>query len=81
MGRNEALAVLGLNDDATEEDITNAHRKLIQKLHPDRAATTTLQHKSIGLKTYCWDSASTGNIAVKCLHWRADFLRKDHYHD
>ena len=42
MGRNEALAVLGLNDDATEEDITNAHRKLIQKLHPDRGGNDYL---------------------------------------
>ena len=42
MGRNEALAVLGLNDEATEEDIIKAHRKLIQKLHPDRGGNDYL---------------------------------------
>jgi len=36
MGRAEALAVLGLQEGAKEEDIIAAHRTLIQKLHPDR---------------------------------------------
>jgi len=42
MGRTEALAVLGLQDGATEEDIIAAHRKLIQKLHPDRGGNDYL---------------------------------------
>jgi len=42
MGRTEALAVLGLKDEATEEDIIAAHRKLIQKLHPDRGGNDYL---------------------------------------
>ena len=42
MGRSEALAVLGLQDDATEEDIIAAHRKLIHKLHPDRGGNDYL---------------------------------------
>ena len=42
MGRSEALAMLGLNDDATKEDIITAHRKLIQKLHPDRGGNDYL---------------------------------------
>jgi hypothetical protein len=42
MGRSEALAVLGLKDGATEEDIIAAHRKLIQKLHPDRGGNDYL---------------------------------------
>jgi hypothetical protein len=42
MGRVEALAVLGLREDATEEDIVEAHRKLIQKLHPDRGGNDYL---------------------------------------
>ncbi len=42
MGRSEALAVLGLKDEATEEDIIAAHRKLIQKLHPDRGGNDYL---------------------------------------
>jgi hypothetical protein len=42
MGRAEALAVLGLEEGASEEDIVAAHRKLIQKLHPDRGGNDYL---------------------------------------
>lgn len=34
--RAEALAVLGLNDGASAEDINAAYKKLMQKIHPDR---------------------------------------------
>ena len=43
--RAEALAVLGLQDDATEEDITAAHRALIQKSHPERGGNDYLAAK------------------------------------
>ena len=43
--RAEALAVLGLQDDATEEDIIVAHRALIQKCHPDRGGNDYLAAK------------------------------------
>lgn len=43
--RTEALAVLGLQDDATEEDIIAAHRALIQKCHPDRGGNDYLAAK------------------------------------
>lgn len=42
MTRAEALAILGLDDGATEDDIIQAHRKLIQKLHPDRGGNEYL---------------------------------------
>jgi hypothetical protein len=42
MERSEALAVLGLQDGATEAEIIAAHRKLIQKLHPDRGGNDYL---------------------------------------
>jgi hypothetical protein len=42
MGRSEALAVLGLEDGASKEDIIAAHRKLNQKLHPDRGGNDYL---------------------------------------
>ena len=45
MSRKEALAVLGLAEDATDEDIVAAHRKLMQKLHPDRGGNNYLAAK------------------------------------
>ena len=35
MTRDEAFAILGLDANASEEEIVMAHRRLIQKLHPD----------------------------------------------
>lgn len=43
--RAEALALLGLEDDASNEDIISAHRTLIQKLHPDRGGNDYLAAK------------------------------------
>lgn len=39
MGRDEALAVLGLQPGASQEDITQAHRRLMQKVHPDHGGS------------------------------------------
>jgi len=43
--RSEALAVLGLDDAASKDDIIAAHRRLIQKLHPDRGGNDYLAAK------------------------------------
>lgn len=43
--RSEALAVLGLAEGASQDDIVAAHRKLIQKLHPDRGGNDYLAAK------------------------------------
>lgn len=45
MSRSEALAVLGVEESATAEDIVAAHRSLIQKLHPDRGGNDYLAAK------------------------------------
>lgn len=41
----EALAILGLQASAAAEDITLAHRRLIQKFHPDRGGNDYLAAK------------------------------------
>ena len=45
MSREEALAVLGLGAGASDEDIVTAHRRLMQKLHPDRGGNDYLAAK------------------------------------
>ncbi|TGG90735.1 molecular chaperone DnaJ [Natronospirillum operosum] len=42
MNRREALDILGLEEDATRDDIVMAHRRLMQKLHPDRGGSDWL---------------------------------------
>lgn len=42
MSREQALAVLGLQPGASREQIIEAHRKLMQKLHPDRGGNDYL---------------------------------------
>ena len=45
MSRNEALKILGLNSGANREQVIDAHRRLIQKLHPDRGGSDYLASK------------------------------------
>src|SRR5471030_89610 len=42
MGRVEALAVLGLAEGATADEIKSAHRRLIQRVHPDVGGSADL---------------------------------------
>ena len=42
MSREEAYQVLGLSADASDEEIIEAHRRLMQKLHPDRGGSAYL---------------------------------------
>jgi hypothetical protein len=45
MTAEEAYQVLGLNVGASKQDIVDAHRKLIQKNHPDRGGSDYLAAK------------------------------------
>jgi hypothetical protein len=42
MSRAEALEILGLGTQPTREEVLAAHRRLIQRLHPDRGGSTYL---------------------------------------
>jgi len=45
MGRSEALAILGLSEPTTPEAIKDAHRRLMQRMHPDRGGSDYLAAK------------------------------------
>lgn len=45
LDRHEALQILGLKEDASDKDVVLAHRKLMQKVHPDRGGSDYLAAK------------------------------------
>ena len=45
MNEAVALEILGLNQGATREEVVLAHRRLMQKMHPDRGGSDYLAKK------------------------------------
>ncbi len=45
MNKDEAIRILGLRSDASDDAVKQAHRRLIQKLHPDRGGSDYLAAK------------------------------------
>lgn len=45
MSRTEALEVLGLQEDATKQDINDAYRRLMAQVHPDKGGSDWMAAK------------------------------------
>ena len=45
MSKKDALQILGLNEGSTNHDIIKSHKRLIQRLHPDRGGSDYLAAK------------------------------------
>ena len=57
MNLKEALAVLGLAENPSKQQIIDAHKRLMQKLHPDKGGSAHLasqlnEAKTVLLKNY-----------------------------
>ena len=54
--REEALEILGLEDGATRKDVVEAHRRLMNRMHPDKGGSNYLAAKINAAKKRLLDS-------------------------
>ena len=59
MNRQLALEILGLSEQASTEEVIKAHRKLMQKMHPDRGGTEYLAKKINAARDYLVEHPQT----------------------
>jgi len=52
MTQTLALEILGLDETADKEQVTKAHRSLMQKMHPDRGGSDYLAQKINAAKDF-----------------------------
>ena len=55
MNRAMALEILGLNDAASKDEVVQAHRRLMQKMHPDRGGSDYLAKKINAARDFLLD--------------------------
>lgn len=61
MSREQALEVLGLGTQPTRDEVLAAHRRLIQRLHPDRGGSTYLAQQLNEAKQRLLDDLQAGS--------------------
>lgn len=59
MSAEDAMDILGLSEDFTEQDVTDAHRRMMQKFHPDRGGSNYIASKINEAKRILLDHVRT----------------------